>query len=84
LPNSGGARVWVDSDSKAFDHRGARHGVAPFPRAWKFSYQVVPGFHFDVSSRVSRAFCVHASDGRRHDVLGSRHLNIDPHGWVRV
>ena len=84
LPHQNGSRGWIDSDDRVFDHRGARHGVAPFPRAWKFSYQVVPGFHFDVTSRVSRAFHVHAFDGRRHAVSQPGHINIDPHGYVRV
>ncbi len=83
-PHKSGSRGWIDSENRVFDHRGARHGVAPFPRAWKLSYQVAPGFHFDVTSRVSRAFQVHASDGRRHAVSQSGHINIDPHGYVRI
>lgn len=83
LPYKGGARAWIDSDGRVFDHRGARHGVAPFPRAWKFSYQVMPGFHFDVTSRASRAFRLHSSDGGQHSKAGTGHINIDPHGYVR-
>ena len=84
LPHKDGSRGWIDSDDRVFDHRGARHGVAPFPRAWKLSYRVVPGFHFDVTSRVSRAFHIHAFDGRRHAVSPPGHSNIDPHGYVRI
>jgi len=84
LPHKNGSRGWIDRYDRVFDHRGARHGIAPFPRAWKFSYQVVPGFHFDVTSRISREFQVHASNGRRHDAPGLGHINIDPHGHVRI
>ena len=84
LPRSGGARVWTDADDRAFDHRGARHAVAPFPRAWKFSYQVMPGFHFDVMSTASRPFSVQDHDARWHRARGHGHINIDPHGWIRV
>jgi hypothetical protein len=78
-----GARAWTDVDGRVFDHRGPRHGVAPFPRGWKFSYEVVVGFHFDVTSRDSRAFHVVASDGHRHAAREDGHINIDPHGYVR-
>ena len=84
LRHKNGSRAWIDGDDRVFDHRGPRHGVAPFPRAWKFSYQVVSGFHFDVTSRVLRAFHVHASDGCRHAASEGEHINIDPHGYVRA
>ncbi|MGB7585229.1 MAG: hypothetical protein WBM11_10315 [Terriglobales bacterium] len=85
LPNTrsnNGPRVWIDAEGRMFDHRGQRHGVAPFPRSWKFSYQVEKGFHYDVTSRDSRPFHVDASDSRRHSALGDGHVNIDPHGYV--
>ena len=84
LPQKNRSRRWIDGDDRVFDHRGARHGVAPFPRAWKLSYQAAPGFHFDVTARVSRAFHVQAFDGRRQAVSQPRHINIDPHGHVRI
>ena len=88
LPHSPGSRAsavrkWIDVGGKAFDHRGARHGVAPFPRPWRFSYQVVPGFHFDVTSRDGRGTYVTDYDGARHAVKGSGHINVDSHGHVR-
>jgi hypothetical protein len=83
LTHRNGSRAWIDSVDRVFDHRGARHGMAPFPRQWKFSYQATPGFHFDVTSRSSRDFIVHASDGDRYPRPGSGHVNIDPHGYVR-
>jgi hypothetical protein len=83
LPRNSGPRAWIDTNGRVFDHRGARHGLAPFPRGWKFSYQVVPGFHFDVTSNFSRPFHVDAVDGRRHAAIVDAHINIDPHGYVR-
>jgi hypothetical protein len=78
-----GERKWIDDDGRVFDHLGPRRGrVAPFPRSWKFSYRLPPGFHFDVESRDSRAFAVDTSDGQRHTILAGGHLNIDPHGQV--
>jgi hypothetical protein len=76
-------RVWIDQEGKAFDYHGQRHGVAPFPRSWKFSYQLPVGLHFDVTATDSRAFKVFDWDKNRHAVSGSKHVNIDPHGYVR-
>ena len=83
LQQKNGVRAWTDGDDRIFDHRGARHGSAPFPRMWKFSYQMAPGFHFDVTSRFSRPFHIRAFDGTRHKALALGHINIDPHGYVR-
>jgi hypothetical protein len=80
--NKNSPRGWIDAEDRIFDHRGPRHRVAPFPRSWKFSYQVVQGFHYDVESRDSRAFNVTGADGNRHSASGSGHINIDPHGYV--
>ena len=84
LSHKDGERAWIDGDAKVFGHRGNRHGEAPFPRSWKFSCQIPSGFHFDVTSKHSRAFRVVAWNQKRHDVGGSEHINIDPHGWVRA
>jgi hypothetical protein len=84
LPQKNGARAWTDMDGRVFDHRGARHGIAPFPRMWKFAYQTTPGFHFDVTSRLSRNFHIQAFDGWRYNVPGSNHVNIDSHGYIRI
>jgi len=77
-------RAWIDTRGRIFDHRGPRHGTAPFPRSWKFSYQVVQGFHYDVQSKDSRPFNVVAADGNRYAASGSGHINIDTHGYVRT
>jgi hypothetical protein len=78
-----GVRKWIDREGRVFDHLGPRRGrVAPFPRSWKFSYPILPGFHFDVESRESRAFAIDDAAGRRHTVSAGEHLNMDPHGYV--
>jgi hypothetical protein len=77
------SRNWIDNYDRVFDHRGPRHGAAPFPRSWKYSFEIASGFHFDVTSRTSRAFHVYAHDGTRHGAAGTDHVNIDPHGVVR-
>ncbi len=85
LPTSkNGERSWMDTHNRIFDHRGARHGLAPFPRGWKFSHQLAAGFHYDVTSKESRAFHITAANGIRHTGLASGHLNVDPHGHVRL
>ena len=84
LPQKSGSRGWTDEDGRVFDHRGARHGIAPFPRMWKYSYQTPVGFHFDVTSRQSRPFYVQDLNGWRHNERGPNHINIDCHGYVRT
>lgn len=76
-------RRWIDVDSRIFDHRGPRHGVAPFPRPWRFSYRVADGFHFDVTASDGRGLHLTDHAGRRHVAAGTTHINIDPHGHVR-
>jgi hypothetical protein len=79
--NSG--RSWVDVDGRVFDHKGQRHGNAPFPRCWKYSYRFGDGFHYDVQSLGERPFYVSDLSGMRHRAGASGHINIDPHGYVR-
>ena len=74
---------WLDEGDRIFDQAGERHGVAPFPRNWKFSYRIEPGFHFDVTHADERQFNLFDANGNRHHVNVADHLNIDPHGYVR-
>src|SRR6266496_4327721 len=65
-PTTAGPRRWVDDGFLIFDHSGPRHGTAPFPRSWKYSFRIPDGFHYDVSSARSREFGFSdASDVRR-------------------
>ena len=84
LSSKNGVRRWIDAGSRVFDHRGPRHGVAPLPRSWKFSYCVSDGFHYDVTSRDSRAFHLNDQSSGRHTARANEHINIDPHGYVRA
>jgi hypothetical protein len=74
---------WVDAASRIFDDDGAKHGVAPYPRNWKFSYKLEPGFHYDVTHERGLRFSVDDFERRSHHVKPGDHLNIDPHGHVR-
>lgn len=80
--STGGYGAWIDEVGNVFDHSGARHGLAPFPRSMKYSYRIPEGFHFDVTGPARRAFHVRDFSGRlrRGDVGG--HINIDPHGFA--
>ena len=78
------AQRWVDEQERVFDKDGPRHGVAPFPRDWKFSYRIELGFHFDVTSVDGKQFALTDASGKRHQVGAGDHLNIDPHGYVRL
>jgi hypothetical protein len=80
----GNPRRWLDRNNRIFDHTGPRHGVAPFPRNWKYSYQFEVGFHFDVKERSDRAFKFRDCFSNSHDVKTNGYLNVDPHGYVRV
>lgn len=91
LPPSGRfARTtqWVCEDGQVYDHRGMRHGEAPFPRSWKYSWKIESGFHFDVSSKDGRAFVARGFEAGNGEV-GSRsvspgkHVNLDGHGFFR-
>lgn len=74
---------WADEQDRVFDQNGARHGAAPFPRDWKYSFRIEVGFHFDVTSLNRKPFFVYDNAGARNRVGAGSHLNLDPHGYVR-
>jgi hypothetical protein len=73
---------WVDDNRRVWKDDGALHGVAPFPRGWKYSWALPVGFHFDVEHEQERAFTLRDHEGRQHEVKASKYVNIDAHGWV--
>ncbi len=78
-------RKWVDDINLVFHDKGERHGVAPPPRDWKYSYYILPGFHFDVTQVDRLAFALTDAEGVRHEVPSKdhpKHINVDPHGFV--
>ncbi len=77
----GGARYrWFDDRAYAFDHRGPRHGMPPFPRSWKYSFYLAEGFHYDVSRDDERVVTL---DDARGGTRTGGYLNVDPHGFIR-
>jgi hypothetical protein len=81
----GGAKQskWIDRGDRIFNENGERHGIAPFPRGWKYSYRIQDGFHFDVTCYAQRPFFVYDALGGRTRVHSGEHINLDPHGYVR-
>lgn len=79
-----GRRLWVDEQELAFDHTGPRHGQTAYPRNWKYSARIPDGFHYDVKSRTRRSFSVSDPSGKSHEAPSGGHVNVDPHGHVRI
>ena len=77
-----GRRCWTDELSLVFDHSGPRHGQAPHPREWKYSFRIPDGFHYDVAASDGRGFRLCDVFGLSHSVAAGRHVNMDPHGYV--
>jgi hypothetical protein len=73
---------WMDDRRIVFDENGARHGIAPVPRAWKYSYRVEDGFHYDVSKHNQAEFVITDAEGRSHSVTKNGYINIEIHGYV--
>jgi hypothetical protein len=74
---------WVDSRNLVFDESGARHGIAPVPRGWKFSLRLETGFHFDISKHNQDRFEINDREGTAHKVEKRGYINMDAHGYVR-
>ncbi|HEX4004816.1 MAG TPA: hypothetical protein VHX60_01450 [Acidobacteriaceae bacterium] len=73
---------WMDDRRLVFDENGARHGIAPPPRAWKYSYRIEDGFHFDVSKVNRDAFKIADIEGREHNIQANGYLNMEVHGFA--
>jgi hypothetical protein len=76
------AYKWVDENDRVYDTEGERHGAAPFPRGWKFSFRIESGFHFDVTHADGRPFVLTDAIGNQNRVNAGAYLNVDPHGYV--
>lgn len=74
-------RCWIDAYDLRFNYRGARHGVIPAARRWKFAHELPEGFHFDVSADRGRPFLLRDEAGvvRKY----TKYANVDCHGHVR-
>jgi hypothetical protein len=80
---TGKGRVYNSETGLQWDYRGARHGVAPTPRNWKFSFELPTGFHYDVMGFRGGAFELTDINKKILRVTSGGHANIDPHGWSR-
>ena len=56
------------------------HGLLPWQDK-KLSFQIPPGFHYDVSHSRGRGFRVHDHDGTIHQF--TQYTNVDAHGFLR-
>jgi hypothetical protein len=74
---------WMDDRRIVFDENGARHGIAPAPRGWKYSYRVEDGFHYDVSKQNRVEFKIRDAEGQTHSVPKNGYINLEMHGYVR-
>lgn len=77
------AYQWIDKDDRIFDKDGERHGDAPFPRQWKFSYRIEEGFHYDVKHLDGKQFFLMDAFGNRKTAKQGDRINLDPHGYIR-
>ncbi len=73
---------WIDLKQKLFDGNGARHGGAPFPRRWKYSFELPNGFHWDVTTADGSKFALLDSTGTLYNIPTGKHCNVDSHGYV--
>jgi len=73
---------WTDDDNRVFDHTGAQHAPAPVERAWKFSYRIPEGFHYDLRHAQGRKFVARGAVTNKQ-VENEGYVNIDPYGYFR-
>ena len=74
---------WMDNRRIVFDENGARHGIAPAPRGWKYSYRVEEGFHYDVSKLDRTKFTIKDAEGKTHNIANNDYINLEVHGYPR-
>ena len=74
--------LWTDEDHRIFDHTGPQHAPAPIERAWKYSYPISNGFHYDLSHAQGRKFVARGTINEKK-VESDSYVNIDPYGYFR-
>ena len=81
----GAARFWQDSRQREFRNALALHGLAPAERQgrrrFRFCFEVLAGFHYDVVHNSRASFDLIDFRNTRHERL--RRANVDPWGTVR-
>jgi len=77
------SQKWIDDSERIYDEDGPRHGDAPSPRMWKYSFKIEDGFHYDLTHVHGRQFSIRDAIGAEHRAKPTGHINIDIHGYVR-
>jgi len=82
-PDSGGGRSWIDGRKLRFKFDPSKHALSPSARTgareYRFCYEVMPGFHYDVREDGGKAFSIEIG-GKGTAV---HHCNVTPWGHVR-
>ena len=78
-----GNRSWIDGREWRYRIDPSKHGLSVADRAknkaYRFCYEVPPGFHYDVTNDAERTFVIRI-DGKLQRVA---HCNVTPWGHVR-
>ena len=82
-PDSTGGRSWIDAQKLRFKFDPSRHAMSEGGRTgrkeYRFCYEVMPGFHYDVTDDAGRAYIIEIG-GTPTTV---HHCNVTPWGHVR-
>lgn len=82
-PDGNGNRSWIDGRKWRYRIDPSKHGLSAADRAkgnaYRFCYEVPPGFHYDVTHDAGRTLDIQI-DGKPQSVA---HCNVTPWGHVR-
>jgi hypothetical protein len=82
-PDGTGGRSWMDARKLRFRFDPSKHALSASSRTggreYRFCYEVIPGFHYDVREEGGRAFSINVG-GKPAFV---NHCNVTPWGHVR-
>ena len=82
-PDGSGGRSWIDGRKWRYRIDPSKHGLSTADRAkskaYRFCYEVPPGFHYDVTDDAGRTFVI-LIDGTPQKMA---HCNVTPWGHVR-
>ncbi len=71
----------VDRANLVWKDAGPYHGATPFPKRWKYSFQLVDAFHYDVEHLKGLGFSMTDSANSTFAIKSTKHANIDCHGY---
>ncbi len=82
-PDGSGGRSWIDGAKLRFKYDPSKHGLSEANRKraqeYRFCYEVLPGFHYDVKYDDGRAFII----GIGGKPMTVHHCSVTPWGHVR-